>query len=92
MRHKLVEPTGKRPKKIPRHLQSKIGEATNHYTFGRFEEAIPLFEEVIKEMPENAEVTHTLSLIYQEKGDLAKAFTFGFLSAHETRVDTEKWR
>jgi len=62
------------------------------YTFGRFDEAIPLFEEVIKEMPELAEVTHTLSTIYEEKGDLAKAFKFAFLSAIETRTDTHKWR
>ena len=34
------------------------------YTFGRFDEAIPLFEQVIKEMPEFADVTHTMSLIY----------------------------
>jgi thioredoxin-like negative regulator of GroEL len=73
-------------------LQKKIGEATNLYTFGKFDEAIPIFEEVLKEMPELAEVTHTMSLIYEEKGDLAKAFTFAFLSAIETRTDTEKWK
>jgi hypothetical protein len=43
-------------------------------------------------MPELAEVTHTMSLIYEEKGDFQKAFTFGFLSAIETRTDTEKWK
>ena len=43
-------------------------------------------------MPELAEVTHTMSLIYEEKGDLTKAFTFAFLSAIETRTDTEKWK
>jgi tetratricopeptide (TPR) repeat protein len=83
---------GKRPKKIPRILQQKIGEATNLYTFGKFDEAIPLFEEVLKEMPELAEVTHTMSLIHEEKGDLPKAFTFAFLSAIETRTDTDKWK
>ena len=88
----FTENAGKRSKKIPRYLQAKIGEATNLYTFGKFEEAIPLFEEVIKEMPDLAEVTHTMSLIYEEKGDLQKAFTFGFLSAIETRTDTDKWK
>lgn len=83
---------GKRPKKIPRHLQAKIGEATNLYTFGKFDEAIPLFEQVITEMPELAEVTHTMSLIYEEKGDLTKAFTYAFLSAYDARKDTGKWK
>ena len=81
-----------RQKKIPRHLQQKIGEATNLYTFGRFDEAIPIFESVIKEMPDLADVTHTMSLIYEEKGDLEKAFTFCFLSAIETRTDSDKWQ
>ncbi len=96
MKHKIrghfPEQPGKRQKKIPRLLQKKIGEATSLYTFGKFDEAIPLFEEVLKEMPELAEVTHTMSLIYEEKGDLTKAFTFAFLSAIETRTDTEKWK
>lgn len=61
------------------------------YAFGKFDEAIPLFEQVIKEMPELADITHTMSLIYQEKGDLEKSFMFAFLSANETRTDSEKW-
>ena len=80
-----------RGRKIPRYIQAKIGEATNLYAFGRFDEAIPLFEQVIKEMPELADITHTMSQIYQEKGDLEKAFMFAFLSANETRTDSEKW-
>jgi hypothetical protein len=47
---------------------------------------------VIKEMPDLADVTQTMSMIYQEKGDLAKAFTFAFLSALETRVESNKWQ
>jgi len=62
------------------------------FTFGRFHEAIPLFEQVIKEMPDLADVTHTMSLIYTELGQKDKAFTYAFLSAIETRVDTEKWQ
>ena len=61
------------------------------YTFGRFDEAIPIFESVIKEMPDLADVTHTMSLIYEEKRDFDKAFTFCFLSAIETRTDSDKW-
>ena len=80
-----------RGRKIPRYLESIIGEATNLYAFGRYDEAIPLFEQVIKEMPEEADTTHTMSLIYQEKGDLEKAFMFALISAYETRTDSEKW-
>jgi len=42
-------------------------------------------------MPELADVTQTMSRIYEEKGDLQKAFNFCFLSATETRKDSEKW-
>lgn len=79
-------------KRIPKHLQHKIGEANQMFSFGRFTEAIPLFEQVIREMPDLADVTHTLSLIYIELGDKARAFTYAFLSAIETRTDTEKWQ
>jgi hypothetical protein len=43
-------------------------------------------------MPELADVTHTMSLIYEEKKDYKKAFTYALLSAIETRTDTEKWQ
>lgn len=42
-------------------------------------------------MPDLPDVTHTMSLIYQEKKDYEKAFTFCFLSAIETRTDSERW-
>ena len=42
-------------------------------------------------MPELADITHTMSLIYQEKGDFEKSFKFALLSASETRTDSEKW-
>ena len=42
-------------------------------------------------MPD-ADVTHTMSLIYQEKGDLERGFLFAFLSAKDTRTDHEKWQ
>lgn len=43
-------------------------------------------------MPDLADITHTMSLIYEEKGNLDKAFTFCFLSAIETRTDSDKWQ
>ena len=82
----------KRGVKISRYLQMKIGEATNLYAFGKLQEAIVLFEEVIKERPDLPDVTHTMSLIYQEKGDLERSFKFAFLSAWDTRTDSEKWQ
>ena len=62
------------------------------YTFGRFEEAIPLFESVIKKRPDLADMTHTMSLIYEEMNDIDRAFTFCFLSAVEIRTDSDRWR
>ena len=59
----------RRGKKIDRYLQVKIGEATNLYAFGKLDEAIELFEDVIKQRPDLPDVTHTMSLIYHEKGD-----------------------
>ena len=43
-------------------------------------------------MPDLADVTHTMSIIYTEMKDYERAFGFGFLSAVETRVDSEKWQ
>ena len=43
-------------------------------------------------MPDLADVTHTMSLIYEEKRDYDKAFTFCFLSAIETRTDSDRWQ
>ena len=81
----------RRGKKIDRYLQVKIGEATNLYAFGKLDEAIKLFEDVIKERPDLPDVTHTMSLIYHEKGDLERSFYFAFLSALDTRTDQDKW-
>ena len=80
-----------RGRKIPRHIQAKIGQATNLYAFGRYDEAIPLFEQVIKDRPDLADCYDSLSLIYQEMGDMEKSFGFAYLSATETRTDSEKW-
>jgi predicted Zn-dependent protease len=92
LQQQIKQPKQARAKKIPKHLQAKIGEANQMYTFGRFDEAIPLFEQVIKEMPELADVTHTMALIFEEKNDLSRAFTYALLSAIETRTDTLKWQ
>ena len=53
-----------RGRKIPRHIQAKIGQATNLYAFGRYDEAIPLFEQVIQERADLADCYDSLSLIY----------------------------
>ena len=42
--------------------------------------------------PDLTDVTDAMSMIYRERGDLSKAFTFAFLGALEIRNDSEKWR
>ena len=79
-------------KKVPRYLQQLIGEANNLYTFGKFDEAIPLFEHILKQMPSLADVTHTMSLIYTELRDYEKAYTYAQMSALSAQKDTEKWQ
>ena len=59
--------TRQKKSKVPKYLQQRIGEANGLYSFGRFDEAIQLFESVLKEMPDLADVTYIMSLIYSEK-------------------------
>ena len=69
-----------------------IGEANQMFTFGRFEEAIPLFEKVLKEMPALADVTHQLAMCHLELGNLEKALIYAKISATESRTDSDKWQ
>lgn len=69
-----------------------IGQANNCYAFKQFDEAISIFEEVIRRMPDLPEITQTMSLIYAEKEDYERSFQFAFISAFETRNDSEKWK
>ena len=50
-----------------------------------------MLENVIKKMPQLADVTQTLSNIYQEKGDLNRSLMFAHLSALEAKKDSHKW-
>ena len=84
--------SSRRGKKIPRDIQEKIGEAHNLFAFNKLDEAIKLFEEVYKRMPDLPDVTHTLSMIYNTKGDLEKSFLYALVSANDTRTDSDKWK
>jgi tetratricopeptide (TPR) repeat protein len=84
--------TRQKKSKVPKYLQQRIGEANGLYSFGRFDEAIQLFESVLKEMPDLADVTYIMSLIYSEKKDYEKAFMYAWMSAIETRTDSSKWQ
>ena len=84
--------SSRRGKKIPRDIQEKIGEAHNLFAFDKLDEAIKLFEEVYNRMPDLPDVTHTLSMIYKEKGELEKSFLYALVSAKDTRTDSDKWQ
>lgn len=61
-----------------------MGKANIAYVQRNYSEAIPLFLEVIQQSSSSFEPYHTLGLIYEELGELEKAFGFYLLTANMT--------
>ena len=43
-------------------------------------------------MPDLPDVTHSLSMIYNKKGELEKSLLYALVSAKDTRTDSDKWQ
>lgn len=82
---------GKRNKVNPEVTQ-KLGDATLHYSNGRYEEAIMILKEVVRLAPNFPDPYHTLGLIYKEIGDTKKALNFYMIAAHFTPKDSSLWK
>ena len=87
----LVAGLSRKGKSLPNHVKRRIGDANSLYAFGKLDEAIQIFEEILRTNPELDDITQTMSDIYMEKGDIEKSFMFAKLSAVQTRTDASKW-
>ena len=68
-----------------------LGLANMLYVQNFVEEAIEKCHECITVAPHDASPYHTLGLIYEEKGDMAKAMDFYSIAAHVSKTDVALW-
>ncbi|XP_042494489.1 general transcription factor 3C polypeptide 3 isoform X2 [Macadamia integrifolia] len=78
--------------KLSPEVTRKLGDATLHYAFGRYEEAISVLKEVVRLAPNLPDSYHTLGLVYNAIGDKKKALNFYMISAHLTPKDPSLWK
>lgn len=77
---------------IPAHLQSVMGSATIAFMMHRFDEAERSLQRVIQEAPKAASPHRTLGLIYEERGEKAKALEAFMTAAELDKQDGELWK
>ncbi|CAI5480223.1 unnamed protein product [Closterium sp. Yama58-4] len=71
---------------------ARLGDANLMYAMGRYSEAIPLLEAVIREAPAVPDSYQTLALVYDALGERRKAVNLTMIAAHITPQDTALWR
>ncbi|XP_077231618.1 tetratricopeptide repeat (TPR)-containing protein [Tasmannia lanceolata] len=78
--------------KLSPEVTRKLGDATLHYAFGRYDEAIQVLKEVVQLAPNLPDPYHTLGLVYNAIGDKKKALNFYMIAAHLTPKDPSLWK
>ena len=80
-----------RKMKVVAEAEKILGLANMLYVQNFVEEAIEKCHECITVAPHDASPYHTLGLIYEEKGDMAKAMDFYSIAAHVSKTDVALW-
>ena len=80
-----------RKMRVSAEAEKILGLANMLYVQNFVEEAIEKCHECITVAPHEASPYHTLGLIYEEKGDMAKAMDFYSIAAHVSKKDVELW-
>ncbi|XP_043690462.1 general transcription factor 3C polypeptide 3 isoform X2 [Telopea speciosissima] len=78
--------------KLSPEVTRKLGDATLHYAFGRYEEAISVLKEVVRLAPNLPDSYHTLGLVHNAIGDKKKALNFYMIAAHLSPKDPSLWK
>ena len=65
--------------RLPKCVNILLGEANKLYLDKNFDLAMEVCFEAIKLYPENPEPYHLLSVIHEERGDMARAVDFLFI-------------
>lgn len=84
--------TGKTRRELPEEVSKKQGEANLAYALGKFKDAIPLLEEVIRAAPSLPDPYKTLGLCYEQTDNRRKALDFYMITAHMTPKDIALWK
>ncbi|KAJ0062278.1 hypothetical protein NL108_002622, partial [Boleophthalmus pectinirostris] len=77
--------------KLPRALRGLMGEANIRYARGEKSDAILMCMEIIRQAPMAYEPFSTLTMIYEDEGDMEKALQFGLIAAHLNPSDCDEW-
>ncbi|XP_072298115.1 general transcription factor 3C polypeptide 3-like [Eucyclogobius newberryi] len=77
--------------KLPRALRGLMGEANIRYARGEKSDAILMCMEIIRQAPMAYEPFSTLTMIYEDDGDMLKALQFGLIAAHLNPSDCDEW-
>ncbi|KAK7893277.1 hypothetical protein WMY93_022429 [Mugilogobius chulae] len=77
--------------KLPRALRGLMGEANIRYARGEKNDAILMCMEIIRQAPMAYEPFSTLTMIYEDDGDMQKALQFGLIAAHLNPSDCDEW-
>ncbi|KAK6919823.1 Tetratricopeptide repeat [Dillenia turbinata] len=97
VRRKFRKPKKKGRKKGSKNKSSpevtrKLGDATLHYSCGRYEEAISVLFEVVRLAPNLPDPFHILGAVFNAIGERKKALNCYMLAAHMTPKDSSLWK
>ena len=73
-------------------VERMLGEATMHFAYREFQQAVELLLEVVRLAPGMPHPYQTLGLIYEEMGQPLKALKLFMMAAHLSRRDAGQWR
>ena len=74
---------------LPKGVDEIMGRANTHFMRKEHEEALELLSEVVRQCPGAADPWHTMGLIHEEKGNMAKAALCLFNAAQNTKSDAD---
>jgi general transcription factor 3C polypeptide 3 (transcription factor C subunit 4) len=77
---------------MPEQAKKKLGEANLMFAMQKYDEAITLLKEVIRQAPNAADPYNTMGLVYEELGDELKALNLFMVAAHITPKQIDLWR
>lgn len=80
-----------RRSKLPRDLMSLVGQANLYFAQGQHDDAIAMCSEVIRQVPTAPEPFQTLGMLYEEMGQIEKAFQYNLIAAYLCPSDGEHW-
>eukprot|EP00058_Branchiostoma_floridae_P028545 XP_002614036.1 hypothetical protein BRAFLDRAFT_113732 [Branchiostoma floridae] len=84
-------PKRRRVNEVPKPLRGLMGEANLRFARGKYDDAIKMCMEVIRQVPHCYEPFQTAAMVYEEKGDMERSLQFALIAAHLNPQDPEEW-